>query len=215
MKVSLLRRFWVTFSARVIGVYAARVNRFRVSGADNIPKSGGVLIASNHISAYDTVFLPWAVLRNHPMQMIWAPAKEELFRNRLMGAVYSSWGAFPVRRGRDIRAGNRIKELLVDHKVMLFPEGTRHKDGQLGKGNRGVGKIIYDSKPVVVPAAISGVNHWPFPAFGAQGSVAFGKPLNFDDLYLLPDCKETHQMIVDRVMGEIATLLGREISDAR
>ena len=209
MKVSLLRRSWVTFSIWVIGFYASAINRFCIKGAERIPRSGGVLVASNHISAYDTIFLPWAVIRGNPLQMLWAPAKEELFAN-LFGLLYRSWGAFPVRRGRDVRAGKHINELLKDQKVMLFPEGTRHKDGVLGKGNRGVGKIIYDTKPQVIPAALTGVNNWHFPAFGAKGGVSFGIPLNFDDLYLLPDCKETHQLIVDRVMGAIATLLREE-----
>jgi len=209
LKVSLLRRSWVTFSIWVIGCYASAINRFTVKGAHWIPRSGGVLIASNHISAYDTIFLPWAVIKGNPLQMLWAPAKEELFAN-IIGLLYKSLGAFPVRRGRDLRAGKRINELLLDQKVMLFPEGTRHKDGVLGKGNRGVGKIIYDTRPYVVPTALSGVNHWHFPALGAKGSVSFGKPLDFDDLFLLEDCKETHQLIVDRVMDAIATLLKQE-----
>jgi 1-acyl-sn-glycerol-3-phosphate acyltransferase len=210
LNVSLLRRSWVTFSSWVIGCYASGVNRFRVEGVERIPRSGGVLIASNHISAYDTVFLPWAVIRTNPLQMLWAPAKEELFRNPVKSLIYRSWGAFPVRRGRDVRAGKHINELLLDQKVMLFPEGTRHKDGVLGKGNRGVGKIIYDTRPAVIPTALTGINHWRFPAFGAQGCVNFGEPLNFDDLYALPDCKETHQLIVDRVMDAIAALLREE-----
>jgi 1-acyl-sn-glycerol-3-phosphate acyltransferase len=207
LKVSLLRRAWVTFSIWVIGCYASAINRFTVQGAHLIPPSGGVLIASNHISAYDTIFLPWAVIRSNPLQMLWAPAKEELFANRLLALLYQSWGAFPVRRGRDLRAGKHLNELLLDQKVMLFPEGTRHKDGVLGKGNRGVGKIIYDTRPAVIPSALTGVNHWHFPALGARGGVCFGAPLNFDDLYLLPDCKETHQLIVDRVMEGIAAML--------
>jgi len=210
LKVSLLRRSWVTFSIWVLGCYASAVNRFTVRGAQLIPHSGGVLIASNHISAYDTIFLPWAVLRHNPLQMLWAPAKEELFNNRLQALLYSSWGAFPVRRGRDLRAGKRLNELLADQKVMLFPEGTRHRDGVLGKGNRGVGKIIYDTRPAVIPTALTGVNEWSFPSFGARGGVRFGAPLSFDDLYLLPDCKETHQLIVDRVMQAIASLLELE-----
>lgn len=207
MKVSLLRRFWVTFSIWVIGSYASLLNRFRVEGAERIPSSGGVLIASNHISAYDTVFLPWAVIRQHPLQMLWAPAKEELFQGGFMGLVYRSWGAFPVRRGRDVRAGKQINALLADQKVMLFPEGTRHKDGVLGKGNRGVGKIIYDTRPHVIPTALTGINRWKFPGIGLKGGVVFGASLDFSDLYQLEDCKETHQMIVDRVMDAIAGLL--------
>jgi len=210
LKVSLLRRSWVTFSIWMIGCYASAVNRFQVKGAERIPRTGGVLIASNHISAYDTIFLPWAVIRGNPLQMLWAPAKEELFANRLLGLLYRSWGAFPVRRGRDLRAGKHINELLMNQKVMLFPEGTRHKDGVLGKGNRGVGKIIYDTRPQVIPTALSGVNGWHFPALLARGGVSFGNPLRFDDLYALPDCKETHQLIVDRVMESIASLLREE-----
>jgi 1-acyl-sn-glycerol-3-phosphate acyltransferase len=210
LKVSLLRRSWVTFSIWVVGCYASGINRFQVKGAQRIPSSGGVLVASNHISAYDTIFLPWAVIRRNPLQMLWAPAKEELFRNPVKALIYRSWGAFPVRRGRDVRAGKQINELLSDQKVMLFPEGTRHKDGVLGKGNRGVGKIIFDTRPQVIPTALTGINRWRFPAFGAKGVVNFGAPLNFDDLYLLPDCKETHQLIVDRVMEAIAVLLKEE-----
>ena len=211
MKVSLLRRFWVTFSAYVIGSYASFINRFTIEGAEHLPKAGtGVLIASNHISAYETIFIPWAVLRTHPFRMLWAPAKEELFTSRMQRWLYSSWGAFPVRRGRDVKAGKAINELLTDQQVMLYPEGTRHRDGVLGKGNRGVGKIIYDTRPVVIPTALVGINHWKFPGVGQKGKVIFGAPLDFTDLYALEDRKETHQLIVDRVMEGIATLLKRE-----
>jgi 1-acyl-sn-glycerol-3-phosphate acyltransferase len=207
LKVSLFRRSWVTFSAYVIGFYASTLNRFLVRGDDNIPGSGGVLLASNHISAYDTIFLPWAVLRKHPMQMIWAPAKEELFRSPLQRWLYSSWGAFPVKRRRDVRAGRVIADLLSDQKVMLFPEGTRNRDGVLGKGNRGVGKLIYDTRPVVIPTAITGINRWKFPRLGQRGVVFFGEAVDFTDLYQLEDCKETHVLIVERVMAGIANLL--------
>lgn len=210
MNVSFARRSWVTFSAYVIGFYASVINRFRVKGGENIPPSGGVLLASNHISAYETIFLPWAVIRRHPLQMLWAPAKEELFRSRLQGWLYSSWGAFPVKRGRDVRAGRVLNDLLRDQKVMLFPEGTRHKDGVLGKGNRGVGKIIYDTRPTVIPTALVGLNRWRFPSLGQEGLVVFGRPLDFTDLFRMEDCKETHQLIVDRVMAAIAELLKNE-----
>jgi 1-acyl-sn-glycerol-3-phosphate acyltransferase len=154
--------------------------------------------------------MPWAVIRQHPMQMLWAPAKEELFEKRLLGLLYSSWGAFPVRRKRDVKAVSVINELLRDQKVMLFPEGTRHKDGRLGTGNRGVGKIIYDTHPTVVPTALIGLNHWKFPGFGQQATVVFGPPLDFSDLYALEDCKQTHNLIVGRVMQAIEGLLRAE-----
>lgn len=142
--------------------------------------------------------------------MLWAPAKEELFANTFQRLIYKSWGAFPVKRKRDLKANQVLNELLSDQKVMLFPEGTRHKDGKLGKGNRGVGKIIYDTRPVVIPTALTGLNHWKFPGVGQQGSVVFGEPLDFSDLFLLEDCKETHQLIVERVMQAIRNMLVEE-----
>lgn len=210
MKVSLIRRLWVTFTISVIGIYASILNRFKISGVDNIPATGGVLIASNHISAYETIFLPWAVIGRFPLQMLWAPAKEELFRKWFSGRLYSSWGAFPVNRGRDVRAARRINELLLTQKVMLFPEGTRHKDGVLGKGNRGVGKIIFDTRPTVIPTALIGLNNWKFPGFLQDAKVVFGRPLDFSDLFQLEDNKITHQIITDRVMEAIADILKSE-----
>lgn len=210
MKTPFFRRLWVTFTIYVIGFYASFLNKFRVFGADNIPADGGVLIASNHISAYETIFLPWAVIGKFPMQMLWAPAKEELFRNWFSGGLYSSWGAFPVNRGRDVRAARRINELLLTQKVMLFPEGTRHKDGVLGKGNRGVGKIVYDVRPTVIPTALIGLNNWKFPGLHQEAKAVFGRPLDFADLFLLEDNKVTHQLITDRIMGAIACILKSE-----
>lgn len=203
----LLRRLWVLFIASSIGVYASLFNRFRSSGAEHLPQGGGVLIASNHISGYETVFLPWAVLKHFPLQMVWAPAKEELFERPFLRWFFTTLGAFPVKRGRDVRAGKVLQDLLQTEKVMIFPEGTRHGDGQLGKGNRGVGKLIYDTRPVVIPTALAGLNHWRFPRLGQRGAVRFGAPLDLADLYELPDEKETYILIVERVMTAIGGLL--------
>ena len=115
-----------------------------------------------------------------------------------------------MNRGRDVRAARRINELLLSQKVMLFPEGTRHKDGVLGKGNRGVGKIIYDVRPAVIPTALIGLNNWKFPGFRQDAKVVFGRPLDFTDLFLLEDNKITHQLITDRIMDSIADILKSE-----
>jgi 1-acyl-sn-glycerol-3-phosphate acyltransferase len=210
VKTSFLRRLWVTFSVYVIGFYASTLNRFVSKGAEHIPTSGGVLVVSNHISAYETIFLPWAIIRQHPFQMVWAPAKEELFEKPLQRLLYTTWGAFPVKRKRDLKATHILEDLLKDQKVMLFPEGTRHKDGRLGKGNRGVGKIIFETRPTVIPTALVGLNHWKFPGLRQQATVIFGAPLDFSDLYALGDGKETQVLIVERIMNAIAGLLKQE-----
>ncbi len=204
MHVSILRRWWVMFASLIIAFYARCLNRLQVVGVEHLPEEGGVLLASNHISGYDTVFLPTTVTLRYPFQMVWAPAKEELFENRLIGALYRSWGAFPVRRGRDVRAGKHLGMLLQSEKVMLFPEGTRNRDGKLGKGNRGVGKLIYDHRPTVIPTALTGINRWRFPGLLQRGRIHFGAPLDFSDLLQLDDCKQTHLLIVERLMAAIA-----------
>ena len=215
MKVPFIRRLWVMLCIAVIRFYANILNHFRIIGEKNIPADGGVLLAANHISAYDTMFLPATVLKEHPWQMVWAPAKEELFRNPILGALYRSWGGFPVKRGRDVRAGKQLGHLLQTEKVMLFPEGTRHKDGTLGRGNRGVGKLIYEHQPAVIPTALSGVNHWKFLKLGQQGSIRFGAPVDFSDLLKLEDKKETHILIVERLMAAIAAELTSSQVDAK
>lgn len=207
MYVPVVRRFWVTLASGVLLIYSTCLNSLKIKGSENIPEKGGVLLLSNHISAYDTVLLPAAVHKTWPCQMVWAPAKEELFRNFFLGNLFRSWGAFPVKRGRDVRAGKKLGELLQTEKVMLFPEGTRNKDAKLGKGNRGVGKLIYDHRPVVIPTTLSGINRWKVAGLGQQGQIQFGTPLDFSDLFEQKDCKETHLLIVERVMTAIASNL--------
>lgn len=211
--LSFLRRAWCLLFALIFRFYACVCNRLKISGTGNIPASGGVLIASNHISGYDTIFIPAAVITRYPMEMLWAPAKEELFANWFMRAIFLSWGAFPVKRGRDVRAGRQIGDLLADQRVMIFPEGTRHKDGKLGGGNRGVGKLILDHRPVVIPTALTGINRWKFPGFGQKGGICFGPPLDLSDLLAQGDTKETHIAIVNRVMDAIAGLLPPEMKN--
>jgi 1-acyl-sn-glycerol-3-phosphate acyltransferase len=62
----------------------------------------------------------------------------------------------------------------------------------------------------VIPTALIGFNSWKFPGFGQPATVVFGRPLDFSDLYLLEDNKETHNLIVGRVMQAIADLLKEE-----
>nr|WP_224747039.1 lysophospholipid acyltransferase family protein [Pelovirga terrestris] len=195
---------WVGISAAVIAFYATVINRCQIVGGEQVPPQGGVLFVANHISAFDTVLLPVAILKQRPWQMVWAPAKEELFRNRLLGAVFRSWGAFPVKRGRDLRAGKELGRLMKDDAVMLFPEGTRHKDGRLGVGNRGVGKLIYEHRPVVIPVSLVGLNRWRVGGWGQRAVVRFGEPVDCTDLFQLADEKTTHVLIVERAMSAIA-----------
>ena len=86
--------------------------------------------------------------------------------------------------------------------ILLFPEGTRSKDGTLGRGKVGVGKITRDARPVVVPAYVEGfdrvLGHGRImPRFRVRNYLLFGHPLDLADLYDLEPCKQTSQLIVD------------------
>jgi len=187
--------------------------RVRIEGSEHIPSQGGVVLVSNHISAFDTLLLPYAVLATQGIQIVWAPAKAELFNTRLLGCLLTSVGVFPVRRGQhDRRAMRRMIAHMRTDKMMLFPEGTRSRDGRLQEGKRTVGKLIYAARPVVIPVAIVGTEHiLPHLKSLFHGripvSIHYGKPLDLQPYYALPNTKETAVAIVQEVMNAIASLL--------
>ena len=203
----IIKHLWVWLCLMPIGLYASLINRLKIEGAENIPRKGGVLLLSNHTSAYETVILPWAIIKSRPFRFVWAPAKAELFKNPLFGWLISTWGAFSVQRGRAVKAGKKIDHLLKSELLMLYPEGTRSKDGTLGKGNRGVGKIIYENRPIVIPVGISGMNDWAYPCFNRRAKIKFGKPMNFEEYYNSVDSKKAYTEIIDKVMSGIGDLL--------
>lgn len=209
---SWLSRWWMRFSQQTVGWVLCVWCRVHIDGEAHIPLKGGVLLASNHMSMLDALLIPYAAMETRGMQIVWSPAKEELFRLPVIGRVLLSWGSFPVRRGRgDLRTMRRIMTLLRDHRMMLFPEGTRSPDGRLQKGQRMVGKFIYHARPVVVPTLVSGTNRilpkgaW-FPSFRRPVSVRFGPPLDLQRYYDQPDSKYTAAAIVQEVMLAIAAL---------
>jgi 1-acyl-sn-glycerol-3-phosphate acyltransferase len=185
----------------------------RIEGAEHIPCHGGVLLASNHISLLDPVLISYSVMATRGVQIVWAPAKAELFRMPLFGRLTASLGAFPVRRGRsDLHAIRRMVAHMQAEKLLLFPEGTRSRDGRLGAGKRTVGKLLHEGRPIVIPAVVWGTDcvlspgSWK-PRFRPQIGVRYGAPLDLQRYYALPGTKETAVAIVQELMRSIATLL--------
>jgi 1-acyl-sn-glycerol-3-phosphate acyltransferase len=192
------------------------MNRIDIRGRENIPRPGerGAMLLYNHISAVDPFLV--AVPAMPYFSKVWwrAPAKEELYRYPIIRNIIDSWGAFPVRRGRrDFASMEKMVRMLNESIIVIAPEGTRSRDGRLQRGRPGVGKIIYDAHlGKVIPVAIRGSDQiLPIgkilPRMGKTATVVFGKPIDLSSHYVLPDCPETSQKIVDRVMEEIARLL--------
>ncbi|GIX46657.1 MAG: hypothetical protein KatS3mg131_0868 [Candidatus Tectimicrobiota bacterium] len=102
----------------------------------------------------------------------------------------------------------RIVTHMQTEKVMLFPEGTRSRDGRLQRGNRTVGKLLYLARPIVIPTLVQGTETIASSLLRRRPvvRVRFGAPLDLTPLFAQPDTKETAQAIVDRVMQAIAAL---------
>lgn len=174
--------------------------RLQVTGAENVPGTGPVIICSNHISWLDPPLMG-AVMKRRTSYM----AKEELFDNFLLGLICRKLEAFPVKRkAADRRALKTALQILNQGRVLaLFPEGTRSKTGKLGKPLPGVGFIALKSGAPVVPAAIKG----PYKLFRPI-EVSFGPPLVFDSRG--NDKGKSMEKISLEIMGNIANMLGQK-----
>ncbi len=209
----IINRCWIFFSALMIITYFKLANRLRVSGVENVPEKAGVLIVSNHVSIFETIIIPSAILSRMPGGKVFAPAKVEAFKNPVLSLILTSWGSFPVKRGAAHFSGmKRIIELLKKEKVMVFPEGTRSRTGELGKGNRMLGRFILEAKPVVVPVRIFGAEKilgtgQESPKPFHKITVKFGTPLNLKRFYAAEgNTKELSQKIIDVVMEALSQL---------
>ncbi|MBQ8787636.1 MAG: 1-acyl-sn-glycerol-3-phosphate acyltransferase [Oscillospiraceae bacterium] len=134
----------------VWGVYKLFYN-FHIEGIENIPQDRPLVMASNHRSYADPVILTM------PMKLpVTYMAKEELFKNKLFGWFITKLGAFPVKRGSgDMQViDDAVSILNSGRNLVIFPEGTRSKDGQVGKGKTGVALIAAKSGADVLPCGI-------------------------------------------------------------
>ncbi|RQD74423.1 MAG: 1-acyl-sn-glycerol-3-phosphate acyltransferase [Candidatus Syntrophonatronum acetioxidans] len=174
--------------------------RLEVTGAENVPVTGPVILCSNHISWMDPTLMGCVMERRiHYM------AKEELFENFVSGFICKKLEAFPVKRTAvDRRALKIALQILKQGKVLaLFPEGTRSKTGKLRKPLPGAGFIALKSGSPVVPAAIKG----PYKLFRPL-KVSFGPPLTFDSKG--NDKGKSSEVISLEIMQNIANLLDQK-----
>ncbi|GAB6856437.1 lysophospholipid acyltransferase family protein [Microbacterium xylanilyticum] len=193
--------------------------RPRIIGRANVPESGPVLLASNHLASLDTVIIPTSTAR--PVQFL---IKASYFTGtgtlgRFRRWFFRSIGGVPVHRatGRDARAaldaGAGI--LRAGSVFAVFPEGTRSRDGRLHDGHGGAAWMARDTGAAVVPVGLIGtgtakpLSHL-LPG-RARLEVRFGEPLDLADLDGVADGKARRE-ITERLMAAIARLSGQERS---
>lgn len=184
-----------------------------VSGASRIPRTGAVLLASNHLASLDTILIPSFSPRK--VQFL---AKASLFRGRIRGWFFRQIGAVPVHREAGsaaqaaLEAGQRV---LAEGQVFaVFPEGSRSRDGRLYRGRSGAAFMALESGAAVIPVGLIGTNRALTDATGKRPRVElrFGDPVVLDDLAGLP-AGQARREATERIMAAIAALTGQERVD--
>ena len=180
------------------------VFRYRAYGRDNLPPSGGYVLAAGHLSNLD----PWPLaLAIWPRRFLRFMAKSELFWFPL-GLLVSAGGGFKVHRGRaDLEAIDTAVSLARDgHVIAMFPEGTRRKKGlrkkRQAQAHTGAARIALSANVPLIPAGIQGTD-------GLRSlqpwRVRYGTPIEVGDLDGLP-AADAARTATDRVMEAIAEL---------
>lgn len=177
--------YWI-LKRIILGPILTLLFRPKVTGRKNLPKTGAAILASNHLSFSDSIFLPLAVPRR-----ITFLAKSEYFTGRgikgyLIRKFFEGAGQVPIDRsgGRASEAAvnTAIKILKSGNLLGIYPEGTRSPDGKLYRGRTGLARIAIEAGVPVIPVAMIGTfdiqpTGQVFPKIKRVG-VAFGEPID-------------------------------------
>ena len=192
--------------------------RPRISGRGNVPQTGPVILASNHLSFIDSIAIPLVAPRR-----VGYLAKAEYWQGSglvgwLQRTLFTALGALPVER-QTHRAAQAALDTALDvlqrgEAFGIYPEGTRSRDGRLARGKTGVAWLALTADCPVVPVAVSGTDRvqpvgapWPRPA---RISVTFGPPLTFPEQRGQAGNGRVRRVVTDRIMVAIAELSGQE-----
>lgn len=192
-----------------------------IQGLENVPRKGGVILASNHLSFIDSVVIPLTAPRR-----VHFLAKAEYFtgtglKGRLSKGFFEAIGAVPVQRGtyRSAQASleSALEILEADKAFGIYPEGTRSLDGRLYRGKTGVAWLALTAGVPVVPVALEGPEE--ILPVGKRVprvrrvTVRFGEPLHFDELHGQARSAKARRQVTDEVMRAIQQLSGQEVAE--
>jgi 1-acyl-sn-glycerol-3-phosphate acyltransferase len=188
--------------------------RIRVEGLENVPVNGAVILASNHHSFSDSIFLPMVLNRK-----VTFVAKAEYFEQRKTAWFFKAMGQIPMKRGggpASERALEAAREVLMAGGLFgIYPEGTRSPDGRLYKGRTGVARLALQTNTPVCAVAMMGTREaQPIgqvkPNFFTPVTIKISKPMTFDRYRQRADDPLTARQITDEIMFELCTLSGQE-----
>jgi 1-acyl-sn-glycerol-3-phosphate acyltransferase len=204
-----------------IGPLIKLVFRPYAEGTENVPEEGGAILASNHLSYSDWLFMPLTIPRR-----VTFVAKAEYFttpglKGWLQKTFFSSAGQVPLDRsgGRASEGAitTGLKILSAGELFGIYPEGTRSHDGRLYRGRTGVARMALESKVPVIPCAVIGTNVVAPPGkiYGryTRPHIRFGRPLDFSRYQGMESDRYVLRSITDEIMYEIMQLSGQEYVD--
>lgn len=207
----------VNISAAFGFLFFKLLNKTTIIGKRNVPYRANTLLLANHQSMIDSfligvfAFFPASLIR--PGIIPWNPAAEENFyRNPFQTWIADNWKCIPVKKGRkDVGLIFKMGQALRTGTMILFPEGTRSRDGSIGKPRGGAGMLIRETRPSVIPVYIDGMDQLLpigaiFPRIFKRIYVYYGEPLRLDDFYDKGKGKEVSQEIMNRVMDRIRAM---------
>lgn len=176
-------------------------------GLENFPATGPCILAANHISNLDVVYVGLGVPRH-----LYFMAKAELFKNPILAMSIRLGGAFPVNRGeRDTWAMRQAGRVLEAGQILcMFPEGTRSKGKpQLRRGKAGAVKLALDYQVPIVPVAVSGTENFSFKRWkNNKIRIEIGQPLDMVELAGSTSYeRDTLRELTAVVMRRIASML--------
>ncbi|MET0781947.1 MAG: lysophospholipid acyltransferase family protein [Microbacterium sp.] len=210
------------FGRFVVAPLARLIYRPHVEGKSNVPRTGPIIFASNHLSFIDSIAIPIAAPR--PVHFL---AKSSYFDGRGVSGWFSrefftAIGAVPVQRGAGqaaLDALDQQRQLLVaGSAVALYPEGTRSLDGRLYKGRTGVAFLALQTGAPVVPVGLIGTDKvMPvgarFPSLRQRVTVKFGEPLDLSH-HGPAESGKARRFATDDIMAAIHALSGQELANA-
>lgn len=198
------RLSWWYFLAKYVMLFFFKIlHPYRILGRENMPKTGKVLVCSNHVTLGDPIYLGCAI----PGRQLHYMAKAELFKNKLIGGFLKSLGAFPIARGTGGAQGIQTAiRLLEDEEVVcMFPEGTRSKTGEPLNPKTGLAMLAYKTKCTIVPVAIIGESGKP-PKVFKKMVINIGKPIPFETLGLTEESNMLYRRVSREVFDHVKAL---------
>ena len=205
-----------------LGPWLKVIWRPYVEGAENVPETGGAILASNHLSFCDSFFMPLMVKRR-----VTFLAKAEYFttpgiKGRLSRMFFAAAGQVPIDRDdADAARGaltTGVRILRKGELLGIYPEGTRSPDGRLYKGKTGVARMALEAGVPVIPVAMIDTEKMmptgcKLPRLRPRPGVRFGKPLDFSRYEGLAGDRFVERSMTDEIMYELMQLSGQEYVD--